>query len=307
MDLSDDTTQPILRKSPTVAALLSGAFEPVLGSPKFTKSFLAPSPPWVVSPLFTSLTALSPALMPSLLTVMSLASGALTVNPSPSILVVTSFGASPFLNSAEVNPLRVLSRENVKFLPVRLTLKFLPASSSNALSAPMVSPSSSAVSAVTSVLEFLDFAFQATKFLILVSPASVRLLRFLSALSPTESILALVSALILTVTLSSDAAVSMPSSPLILNFNPSALFKFWLAVSLLLSPPNLMLLLATALNWLPLIASLESALTAPSATLVIFLLAMSMPFSLVTMPPTLVLVKPVKFFASLNRMVSSLS
>ena len=303
-----DTTQPILRKSPTVAALLSGtSVVPAAGVSKFTKSFLASVPPWVVSPLFTSLTALSPALMPSLLTVMSLASGALTVNPSPSILVVTSFGASPFLNSAEVNPLRVLSKENVKFLPVRLTLKFLPASSSNALSAPMVSPSSSAVSAVTSVLEFLDFAFQATKFLILVSPASVRLLRFLSALSPTESILALVSALILTVTLSPDAAVSMPFSPLILNFNPSALFKFWLAVSLLLSPPNLMLLLATALNWLPLIASLESALTAPSATLVIFLLPMLMPFSLVTMPLTSVLVKPVKFFASLNRMVSSLS
>ena len=95
------------------------------------------------------------------------------------------------------------------------------------------------------------------------------LLRFLSALLSTESIFALVSALILTVTLSPDAFVSMPSAPLISNFNPPALFKFWPFVSLALSPPNLILLLATALNWLPLIASLESALMFPSATLVI--------------------------------------
>ena len=134
-----------------------------------------------------------------------------------------------------------------------------PALTSWSLMSPPFSPS----------LVFAAVAFQATKFLILVSPASVRLLRFVSALLPTESILALVSALILTVTLSPDAAVSMPSAPLILNFNPSALFKFWLFVSLALSPPNLMLLLATALNWLPLIASLESALMFPFATLVI--------------------------------------
>ena len=183
-------------------------------------------------------------------------------------------------------------------------------SASKVTVSPALTACSATVPSFSPFSVFAAVAFQATKFLILVSPASVRLLRFLSALSPTESILALVSALILTVTLSPDAAVSMPSSPLILNFNPSALFKFWLAVSLLLSPPNLMLLLtilAILCSWLPLTASLESALTSPSATLVIFLLAMLMPFSLVTMPLTSVLVKPVKFFASLNRMVSSLS
>ena len=66
----------------------------------------------------------------------------------------------------------------------------------------------------------------------------------------------------------------VPSLDLTVNLIPSCLFRFCASVSVATSlpflPANLIVLLASLWNWLPLIASLEFSLTSPSFTFVTF-------------------------------------
>ena len=73
------------------------------------------------------------------------------------------------------------------------------------------------------------------------------------------------------------------------------------------SPVKVSGLFVSSCNCEPVTASFEFALTSPFAKPVIFLSAIAIPLALVTIPLTLVLVKPAKFLANLNRNVPSFS
>ena len=119
--LSEDTIQPMLRKSPTVAAVLSLTFgSPVVGLDKSTKPvFLAvvpgTLPPYVSNPDFTLEIPLPPLSKPSWLnfTVFTgvfvvVSAGFVMVMPVGVIFTVLLLSS---LNSALVNPLNAGFRE----------------------------------------------------------------------------------------------------------------------------------------------------------------------------------------------------
>ena len=155
-------------------------------------------------------------------------------------------------------------------------------------SAPMVSAvlSVSLVFSAKSALELVAFAFQVTRFFILVSPVGVILLKSLPA---ALSILPLVVSSNLTVTSLPLAVVVKPFSPLILNCKPPSLSNCCSAVSPEF-PANLILLVATLSNCDLLTASVAAL---PGAKPVIFLLPKSTPSELkaivVPLPPMLVM------------------
>ena len=95
--LSDESTQPKPRKSPTVAAVLLATVvppAPVAELVKLTKSFLASLPLYLVKPLVTLVIALLPALMPSLVTLIGAA--VVPVAPAAGVMVKPSLSITVF-------------------------------------------------------------------------------------------------------------------------------------------------------------------------------------------------------------------
>ena len=101
--------------------------------------------------------------------------------------------------------------------------------------APSLNTTSSPPFTVSAVL-LLAFTFQAAVSFITSFPAGVKLDKFLSA---ALSIFPFVAASNLTVTSVPAADVSIPLAPLMLNLSPPVCDNFCPAVTVVLSPPNL--------------------------------------------------------------------